>query len=34
VHRLQPDLAGPAEEHAKMRTIGESDRITLGLVKP
>ena len=34
VHRLPPDLAGPAEEHAKMQTIGESDRMTLRFVKP
>jgi len=34
VHRLPPDLAGPASEHAKMRAIGESDRMTLRFVKP
>lgn len=34
VHRLPPDLAGPAAEHAKMRAIGESDRMTLRFVKP
>ena len=34
VHRLPPDLAGPAEEHAKMQAIGESDRMTLRFVKP
>ena len=34
VHRLPPDLAGPAGEHAKMRAIGESDRMTLKFVKP
>ena len=34
VHRLPPDLAGPADEHAKMRAIGESDRMTLKFVKP
>jgi predicted methyltransferase len=33
-HRLPPDLAGPKGEHAKMRTIGESDRMTLRFVKP
>jgi predicted methyltransferase len=34
VHRLLPDLAGPADEHASMKTIGESDRMTLRFVKP
>ncbi|MFC5438346.1 class I SAM-dependent methyltransferase [Rhodanobacter umsongensis] len=34
VHRLPPDLAGPDGEHAKMKAIGESDRMTLKLVKP
>lgn len=34
VHRLPPDLAGPAAEHAKMLAIGESDRMTLKFVKP
>jgi len=34
VHHLPPDLAGPAEEHAKMQAIGESDRMTLKFVKP
>ncbi|SEI45209.1 class I SAM-dependent methyltransferase [Frateuria terrea] len=34
VHRLPPDLAGPDGEHAKMRAIGESDRMTLRFVKP
>ncbi len=34
VHRLPPDLAGPRSEHAKMRAIGESDRMTLKFVKP
>ena len=34
VHRLPPDLSGPEEEHAKMKTIGESDRMTLKFVKP
>ncbi|HET6807099.1 MAG TPA: hypothetical protein VFH59_16815 [Frateuria sp.] len=34
VHRLLPDLAGPDGEHAKMKAIGESDRITLRFVKP
>ena len=34
VHRLPPDLGGPAEEHAKMQAIGESDRMTLKFVKP
>lgn len=34
VHRLPPDLAGPSSEHAKMRAIGESDRMTLRFVKP
>lgn len=34
VHRLPPDLAGPASEHEAMRAIGESDRMTLRFVKP
>ena len=34
VHRLPPDLSGPDSEHAKMKTIGESDRMTLKFVKP
>lgn len=34
VHRLPPDLAGPEEEHAKMKAIGESDRMTLKFIKP
>ncbi|MEW9623267.1 class I SAM-dependent methyltransferase [Rhodanobacter geophilus] len=34
VHRLPPDLAGPASEHAAMQMIGESDRMTLRFVKP
>jgi predicted methyltransferase len=34
VHRLPPDLAGPAAEHAKMQALGESDRMTLRFVKP
>ena len=33
-HRLPPDLSGPRSEHAKMRAIGESDRMTLKFVKP
>ena len=34
VHRLLPDLAGPDAEHARMKAIGESDRMTLRFVKP
>jgi predicted methyltransferase len=34
VHRLPPDLSGPAAEHAAMQAIGESDRMTLKFVKP
>jgi len=34
IHRLPPDLAGPEEEHAKMKAIGESDRMTMKFVKP
>lgn len=34
VHRLPPDLAGPESEHARMKAIGESDRMTLKFVKP
>jgi predicted methyltransferase len=34
VHRLPPDLAGPDSEHAQMKGIGESDRMTLKFVKP
>jgi predicted methyltransferase len=33
-HRLPPDLSGPPDEQAKMRAIGESDRMTLKFVKP
>ena len=34
VHRLPPNLAGPESEHARMKAIGESDRMTLRFVKP
>lgn len=34
VHRLPPDLSGPEDEHARMKAIGESDRMTLRFVKP
>jgi predicted methyltransferase len=34
VHRLPPDLSGPDSEHAQMKAIGESDRMTLKFVKP
>ena len=34
VHRLPPDLSGPEDEHARMKAIGESDRMTLKFVKP
>jgi predicted methyltransferase len=34
VHHLPPDLAGPAGERARMRSIGESDRMTIKFVKP
>jgi predicted methyltransferase len=34
VHRLPPDLKGPESEHAAMKAIGESDRMTLRFVKP
>lgn len=34
VHRLPPDLSGSPSEQAKMRAIGESDRMTLAFVKP
>ena len=34
VHRLPPDLVGPKSEHARMRAIGESDRMTLRFTKP
>ncbi|MGH9809056.1 MAG: class I SAM-dependent methyltransferase, partial [Terriglobia bacterium] len=34
VHHLPPDLSGPQSEHAKMKAIGESDRMTLKFVKP
>lgn len=34
VHQLPPDLAGSPGERAKMRAIGESDRMTLVFVKP
>ena len=34
VHRLPPDLMGPESEHAKLKAIGESDRMTLKFMKP
>lgn len=34
VHHLPPDLVGPESEHAQMKAIGESDRMTLRFVKP
>lgn len=34
VHRLPPDLAGPDSEHAALKAVGESDRMTLRFVKP
>lgn len=34
VHRLPPNLAGPESEHAKLKEVGESDRMTLRFVKP
>ena len=34
VHRLPPDLVGPKSEHASMKAIGESDRMTLRFEKP
>jgi predicted methyltransferase len=34
VHRMLPDLAGPEADHAKLKAIGESDRMTLKFVKP
>ncbi|MGB9429767.1 MAG: hypothetical protein WCC11_07825 [Gammaproteobacteria bacterium] len=34
VHLLPPDLSGPDSEHAKMKAIGESDRMTIKFVKP
>lgn len=34
VHRLPPNLSGPESEHAKLKRIGESDRMTLRFVKP
>ena len=34
VHLLPPDLSGPDSEQAKMKAIGESDRMTLKFVKP
>lgn len=34
IHRLPPDLSGPESEHAGMKAIGESDRMTLKFVKP
>lgn len=34
VHRLPPNLRGPASEHAAMQKIGESDRMTFRFVKP
>ena len=33
-HRLPPDLDGPKSERARMKAIGESDRMTLRFVKP
>ncbi len=34
IHRLPPNLTGSDSEHAKMKAIGESDRMTLKFVKP
>jgi predicted methyltransferase len=34
VHRLPPDLVGPKSEHAEMKAVGESDRMTLRFAKP
>ncbi|HEX7349339.1 MAG TPA: hypothetical protein VF264_06830 [Rhodanobacteraceae bacterium] len=34
VHRLPPDLVGPASEHTRMQAIGESDVMTLKFIKP
>jgi predicted methyltransferase len=34
IHHLPPDLGGPESEHAAMKAIGESDRMTLKFVKP
>lgn len=34
VFHLPPALSGPDSEHAKMKAIGESDRMTLKFVKP
>jgi predicted methyltransferase len=34
VHRLRPDLVGPKSERARMKAIGESDRMTLRFEKP
>lgn len=34
VHRLPPSLAGDKSEHAKLKAIGESDRMTLKFRKP
>jgi predicted methyltransferase len=34
VHHLLPDLDGPKSERAKMKAIGESDRMTLRFEKP
>jgi predicted methyltransferase len=34
VHHLPPDLDGPESEHAEMKAIGESDRMTLRFEKP
>ncbi len=34
VHHLPPDLDGPESEHAEMKAIGESDRMTLRFQKP
>ena len=34
IHRLPPDLVGPQSERARMKAIGESDRMTLRFAKP
>jgi predicted methyltransferase len=34
IHHLPPDLSGPDSERARMKAIGESDRMTLKFVKP
>ncbi|MDN5864859.1 MAG: hypothetical protein L0I62_06540 [Gammaproteobacteria bacterium] len=34
IFRLPPALSGPESEHAKMKAIGESDRMTIKFVKP